>query len=200
MRYAFVAAERTQYPVRMLCRVMEVSTSGFYDYTHRQPRPDPDAQIRIELRSVYAASRHTYGRPRLVAALRQKSYAVGHKRVSRLMQEEGIHGKSKRGFRPCTTDSNHYLPVANNVVARQFAIDNPTPTWVSDITYLPTREGWLYLAVVLSIQTRQILGYSLSDRMPDGLVESAFLNAWSACSGTSGAVFHSDQGPSVRKQ
>lgn len=116
------------------------------------------------------------------------------------MQEEGIHGKSKRGFRPCTTDSNHYLPVANNVVARQFAIDNPTPTWVSDITYLPTREGWLYLAVVLSIQTRQILGYSLSDRMPDGLVESAFLNAWSACSGTSGAVFHSDQGPSVRKQ
>ena len=194
MRYAFVAAERTQYPVQVLCRVMEVSTSGFYDYTHRQPRPDPDAQIRIALRSAYAASRKTYGRPRLVAALRQKSFAVGHKRVRRLMREERIQGKSKGGFRPCTTDSCHYLPVASTVLARQFSIDNPTPTWVSDITYLPTREGWLYLAIVLSIQTRQILGYSLSDRMPDGLVESAFLNAWSACSGSSGAVFHSDQG------
>ena len=194
MRYAFVAAERTQYPVQVLCRVMEVSTSGFYDYTHRQPRPDPDAQIRIALRSAYAASRKTYGRPRLVAALRQKSFAVGHKRVRRLMREERIQGKSKGGFRPCTTDSCHYLPVASNVLARQFSIDNPTPTWVSDITYLPTREGWLYLAIVLSIQTRQILGYSLSDRMPDGLVESAFLNAWSACSGSSRAVFHSDQG------
>ena len=194
MRYAFVATERTQYPVRVLCRVVEVSVSGFYDYTHRQSRPDPDAQIRIALRSAYAASRNTYGRPRLVAALRQKSHAVGHKRVRRLMQEERIQGKSKGGFRPCTTDSHHQLPAASNVLARQFSIDNPTPTWVSDITYLPTKEGWLYLAIVLSIQTRQVLGYSLSDRMPDELVESAFLNAWGACSGTSGAVFHSDQG------
>ncbi|WP_413469996.1 IS3 family transposase [Pseudomonas syringae] len=127
---------------------------------HRQPRPDPDAQIRIELRSAYAASRNTYGRPRLVAALRQKLYAVGHKRVRRLMQEERIQGKSKGGFRPCTTDSDDHLPVASNVLARQFSVDNPTPTWVSDITYLPTREGWLYLAVVFSIQTRQILGYT----------------------------------------
>ena len=100
MRYAFVAAERTRYPVRVLCRVMEVSISGFYAYTHRQARPDPDAQIRIELRSVYAASRHTYGRPRLVAALRQKSYAVGHKRVRRLMQEERIQGTPKSGYKP----------------------------------------------------------------------------------------------------
>ncbi|WP_409258920.1 DDE-type integrase/transposase/recombinase [Pseudomonas kielensis] len=110
------------------------------------------------------------------------------------MQEELIRGKSKRGFRPCTTDSHHYLPVASYVLARQLSIDNLTPTWVSDITYLPTKEGWLYLAIVLGIQTRQILVYSLSDRMPDDLVESAFLNAWSNCSGTSGAVFHSDQG------
>ena len=194
MRYAFVAAERTQYPVRVLCRVMEVSVSGFYDFTHRRLRPDPDTQLRIDLRSIFVASRNTYGRPRLVAALRQKSHAVGHKRVRRLMHEERIQAKSKGGFRPCTTDSHHYLPVASNVLNRQFSIDNPTPTWVGDITYLPTKEGWLYLAIILSIQTRQILGYSLSDRMPDTLVERAFLNAWSTCSGTSGAVFHSDQG------
>ena len=131
--------------------------------------------------SAAQGAHRDYGH-RLVEALRQQAYAVGHKRVSRLMHEERIHGRSKRGFKPSTTDSRHYLPVASNRLARQFSIDNPTPTWVSDITYLPTREGWLYLAVVLSIQTRQILGYSLSDRMPDGLVESAFLNAWSACS------------------
>ncbi|MGN8262196.1 IS3 family transposase [Pseudomonas sp. SMSB3] len=194
MRYAFVAAERTRYPVRVLCRVMEVSVSGFYDFTHRRLRPDPDNQVRIDLRSVFAASRNTYGRPRLVAALRQKSHSVGHKRVRRLMQEEHIRAKSKGGFRPCTTDSSHHMPVAGNVLDRQFSIDNPTPTWVSDITYLPTKEGWLYLAVVLSIQTRQVLGYSLSDRMPDTLVENAFLNAWNACSGTGGEIFHSDQG------
>lgn len=194
MRYAFVATERARYPVRVLCRVMEVSVSGFYDYTHRQSCPDPDAQIRIELRKAYAASRNTYGRPRLVAALRQKSHAVGHKRIRRLMQEERIQGKSKGGFRPCTTDSRHHLPAASNVLGRQFSIDNPTPTWVSDITYLPTKEGWLYLAVVLSIQTRQVLGYSLADRMPDDLVERAFINAWNACLGLSGVVFHSDQG------
>jgi transposase InsO family protein len=178
----------------MLCRVMDVSISGFYDYQHREARPDRDAQIRVDLRKLYVASRNTYGRPRLVAALRRKAHAVGHKRVSRLMHEERIRGRSKGGFKPCTTDSHHYLPVARNLLARQFSIDNPTPTWVSDITYISTKEGWLYLAVVLSIQTRQILGYSLSDRMPDDLVENAFLNAWSACSGPSGVVFHSDQG------
>lgn len=194
MRYAFVATQRTLYPVRVLCRVMAVSASGFYDFLRRQPRPDPDAEIRRELRKAYAASRNTYGRPRLVAALRQSEYAVGHKRVSRLMHEERIRGRSKGGFKPCTTDSRHHLPVANNVLARQFSIENPTPTWVSDITYISTKEGWLYLAVVLSIQTRQVLGYSLSDRMPDSLVESALLNAWNACPGPTGVVFHSDQG------
>ncbi len=194
MRYAFVAAERAHFPVRMLCRVMDVSISGFYDYQHREERPDRDAQIRVDLRKVYVASRNTYGRPRLVEALRRKAHAVGHKRVSRLMHEERIRGRSKGGFKPCTTDSHHYLPVARNLLARQFSIDNPTPTWVSDITYISTKEGWLYLAVVLSIQTRQILGYSLSDRMPDDLVENAFLNAWSACSGPGGVFFHSDQG------
>ncbi|CAH0309130.1 hypothetical protein SRABI70_04654 [Pseudomonas sp. Bi70] len=173
---------------------MSVSVSGFYDYTHRQASPDPDAQLRIELRNAYVASRNTYGRPRLVAALRQRSHPVGHKRVSRLMREEGIQGKTKGGFKPCTTDSLHWLPVADNVLARQFPVHNPRPAWVSDIIYLPTKEGWLYLAVVLSVQTRQVLGYSLSDRMPDDLVMNAFLNAWSACPDVSGALFHSDQG------
>ncbi|WGV19107.1 IS3 family transposase [Pseudomonas putida] len=194
MRYAFVAEERAQFPVRLLCRVMGVSVSGFYDYQHRQGRPDPDAQIRIDLHKAYAASRKTYGRPRLVEALRQQAHAVGHKRIDRLMHEEHIQGRSKGGFRPCTTDSHHALPVASNLLDRQFSVQNPALAWVSDITYIATKEGWLYLAVVLSIQTRQVLGYSLADRMPDDLVERAFVNAWNACLGVCGAIFHSDQG------
>ena len=194
MRYGFVAEERAQFPVRLLCRVMGVSVSGFYDYQHRQGRPDPDAQIRIDLHKVYAASRKTYGRPRLVEALRQQAYAVGHKRIDRLMHEEHIQGRSKGGFRPCTTDSHHALPVASNLLGRQFSVQSSTPAWVSDITYIATKEGWLYLAVVLSIQTRQVLGYSLADRMPDDLVERAFMNAWNACLGVYGVIFHSDQG------
>lgn len=194
MRYGFVAVERAQFPVRMLCRVMSVSVSGFYDYLRRPEHPRQDAQLRQDLRKIHAASRKTYGRPRLVEALRQASHAVGHKRVRRLMKEEGIQGQAKGRFKPCTTDSRHYQPVARNVLDRQFSPTNPTRAWVSDITYISTREGWLYLAVVISIQTRQVLGYSLADRMPDDLVERAFINAWNASLSPSGLVFHSDQG------
>lgn len=194
MRYAFVAVERAQFPVRTLCRVMGVSVSGFYDYRHRRNRPDPDAELRLELHKVFTASRGTYGRPRLVQALRQKAYAVGPKRVSRLMHEEGIQSKGRARYVPCTTDSHHFQPVANNLLDRQFSVHGAVPAWVSDITYIPTKEGWMYLAVVLSIQTRQVLGYSFADRMPDELVERAFINAWNACLGACGVIFHSDQG------
>ncbi|MBH3431276.1 IS3 family transposase [Pseudomonas alkylphenolica] len=194
MRYAFVAKERAHFPIRLMCRVLGVSASGFYGYLSRPARPDPDAQIRTDLRRIHVASRNTYGRPRLVEALRQILHPVGHKRVARLMREEGIHGKAKARFRPNTTDSRHFRPVASNVLDRQFSVQSTRPAWVSDITYIPTREGWLYLAVVLSIQTRQVLGYSLADKMPDDLVERAFINAWSASLTPTGVVFHSDQG------
>ena len=170
VRYAFVARERTHFPVRVLCRVLTVSVSGLHDYLHRQQRPDPDA------------------------ALRACGHAVGHKRVRRLMGEEGQHGKVKGGFKPATTDSRHTRPVAGNLLDRQFAVDSPVPAWAGDITYIPTRQGWLYLAIVISLQTRQVLGYSLSDRMPDDLVQQAFLNAWAASPATADTLFHSDRG------
>lgn len=196
MRYAFVARERTHFPVRLLCRVLGVSVSGFYDHRRRQSAPhhDPDVAIRAELRTIHTASRRTYGRPRLVRALRTGAHVVGHKRVARLMREEGLRGKVKGGFKPCTTDSQHTRRVAENLLDRQFAVDSPVPAWVGDITYIPTREGWLYLAVVLSLQTRQVLGYSLSERMPDDLVQQAFLNAWAVSPVNEGVLFHSDRG------
>ncbi|WP_230811897.1 IS3 family transposase, partial [Xanthomonas translucens] len=179
MRYAFVARERTHYPIRMLCRVLAVSVSGFHGYLHRRDRPDPEAALRADLRTLHAGSRGIYGRPRMVRALRACAHAVGHTRVARLMREEGLRGKTKGRFTPRTTDSRHGRPVAENRLDRQFAVDSTVPAWAGDITYVPTREGWLYLATVLDLRTRQVLGYSLSERMPDDLVRQAFLNAWS---------------------
>ncbi len=196
MRYAFVARERTCHPVEVLCRVLEVSVSGFYEHQHRQafPKVDPDALLREDLCRLHRGSRNTYGRPRMVKALRACAYAVGHKRVSRLMREEGLRGACKGGFKPSTTDSQHARPVAPNVLDRRFAVDADVPAWVSDITYLPTREGWLYLAVVIHLATRQVLGYSLADRMPDTLVLQAFYNAYAVAPAKPGTLFHSDRG------
>lgn len=196
MRYAFVARQRTHYPVRVLCRVLQVSVSGFHDYLVRQtePGPDPDAAVREDLRRIHSSSRGTYGRPRMVQALRACSYAIGPKRVTRLMHEEGLRGKTKGHFRPRTTDSRHTRQISENRLDRRFAVTSQTPAWVSDITYIPTREGWLYLAMVINLQTRQVLGYSLADRMPDELVVKAFENAWTAQPAEAGLLFHSDRG------
>lgn len=196
MRYAFIQTQRTRYPIDLLCRVLEVSRSGYFAYAVRAKRaqPDADAGLREELRTVYRDSRRTYGRPRLVHALRGRGHAVGHKRVRRLMREEGIQGVRKGRYKPTTTDSAHQRPVAANVLDRRFSPQAAVTAWASDITYIPTREGWLYLAVVIALGTRQVLGYSLSDSMPDDLVQSAFYNAYSAQPVDAGVIFHSDRG------
>jgi len=196
VKYAFVARERTYFPLGVLCGVLSVARSGFYDYLRRQasPGPDKDARVRVDLRACHAQSRGTYGRPRLVQDLRDLGHAVGPKRITRLMREEHLRGRSKGRARPRTTDSCHTRPLAENLLARRFEVTSPAAAWVSDISYLETREGWLYLAVVLSVQTRQVLGYSLAARMPDDLVAQAFLNAWQRHPAESGILFHSDRG------
>ncbi|MGH9929577.1 MAG: IS3 family transposase [Pyrinomonadaceae bacterium] len=196
MKYAFMARERSLYSLQVLCRVLEVSRSGYHAARQRIAKPTKatDEAVRAALRQVHAGSRRTYGRPRLVQALRARDFAIGPKRVRRLMREEGLCGRSKGRAKPRTTDSRHPRPVAANVLARRFTVASAPPAWVSDITYVPTREGWLYLAVVISIQTRQVLGYSLSDRMPDELVAAALLNALARRPTTQGVVFHSDRG------
>ena len=196
MRYAFVARERAHYPLDLLCRLLGVARSGFYDFERRQAnrRPDADATSRQDLRACHKASRGAYGRPRLVRELRELGHPVGPKRVARVMREEGLRGRSKGPARPRTTDGKHGRPVAENLLERRFEVDSPVAAWVSDITCIDTYEGWLYLAVVLSVQTRQVLGYSLAERMPDDLVEHAFLNAWHRRPAGRGVLFHSDRG------
>ena len=179
MRYAFIAKQRTHYPLRTLCRVMEVSVSGFHAHTLRQQRPDGDAAVRARLRQAHVQSRGTYGRERLRRVLRADAMVINHKRVARLMREEGLRGKSKGRFRPVfsTGPGGHRRHVADNGLDRRFDVESAPQAWVGDITSVPTRQGWLYLATVIDLRTRRVMGYSTSDRMQEELVVNALRNA-----------------------
>ncbi|MFS5596680.1 IS3 family transposase [Streptococcus agalactiae] len=194
MRYAFVASQRTLYPTRLLCRVLGVSVSGLHAYLGRKVAEpnDADADLRTTIRAVHKASRSTYGRRRMVKAMRSANHEVGPKRVARLMTEERLQGKCKGGFRRKTAGGSDQL--AANFLDRQFAPGTGPNAWVGDITYIPTRQGWLYLATVISVQTRQVLGYSVSERMTEELVIKAFANAWTPNPQKPGLIFHSDRG------
>jgi len=196
VRYACIEQQRAHYPIELMCRMLRVSRSGFFAWRGRrdQPRPDADAPVREDLREVHRQSRRLYGRRRLTHALRRRGHCINPKRVRRLMREEGLRGVRKGRFVPRTTDSQHSRAIAANVLARRFDVRAGADGWVSDITYVPTREGWLYLAVIIALRTRQVLGYSLDERMPDNLVLNALRNACYLQPPTASTLFHSDRG------
>jgi len=196
VKYAWIESQRTHFPIELMCRVLAASRSGFFAWRHRLAfeRPDPDARVRGELREVHQQSRRLYGRRRLVHALRARGHCINPKRVRRLMHEEGLRGVRKGRFVPRTTDGAHDRAIACNVLARRFSVDAGVVAWASDITYIPTREGWLYLAVIIALKSRQILGYRLAERMPDELVLNALRNACRLQPPAASTVFHSDRG------
>jgi putative transposase len=196
VKYAYITSQRTAYPIGFMCRVLEVSTSGFFAWQAREKAPQSaaDAPLREAIVQVHQESRRRYGRRRLTHALRARGWCVNPKRVRRMMREEGLRGVRKGRFVPRTTDSVHQRAIAPNVLKRRFGLDTAVPAWTSDITYVATREGWLYLAVIIALQTRQVLGYSLCDRMPDELVLNALRNACHLQAPPRGTVFHSDRG------
>ena len=196
MRHAFIAKQRAHYPLRALCKVMEVSVSGFHAYTLRQQRPDPDAAVRARLRQAHAQSRGTYGRKRLTRVLREGAKVISHKRVARLMRDEGSRGKSKGRFRSAFAagPGGHRRHVADNGLDRRFDVDSAPQAWVGDNTSIPTRQSWLYQATVIVLRTRRVMGYSTSDRMQEEPVFNALRNAFSAHPMPPWALFHSDQG------
>lgn len=163
MTFVFIAAEKAPYPVRVLCRTPEVSRAGFYAWHLRPPaaRTQQDQQFGVEIQAIHAESRQHYGRPRVHAELRDRGQRLGRKRVARLMRQQGLCAWRRRRFQ-VTTDSKHDCPVAPNVLARQFAIAAPDPAWITDITYLWTREGWLHLAVILDLFSRAVVGWAVS--------------------------------------
>src|SRR5918998_2012473 len=180
MSYRFIVAERAAFPIRMLCRLVGVAASGFHAWLRRGSGPDrrqgADRGLRARVGAIFAASRGTYGSPRVHAELRARGVRVGRTRVARLMREGGLSATVRRRA-PRTTDSRHGLPVAPNLLGRRFAADQPDAVWLAHISYLPTGEGWLYLAAIEDMATRQIVGWSTADSLRADLACDALLMA-----------------------
>jgi len=195
MRYRFVAAERARYPVRLLCRVVGVAASGFYAWLRRGPsqRERQDRSLAERIAAVFAASRRTYGSPRVHAELRAEGIRVSRKRVARLMREGGLAATIRRRF-PRTTNSDHGRPVAPNLLEQKFTADQPDTVWLADISYIATGEGWLYLAAIKDMATREIVGWSMSDSLEAGSACAALRMAIQRRQPPAGLIHHSDRG------
>ena len=195
MKFAFIDAEKAQWPIAMLCPVLGVSSSGYYAWRRRPPseRAKRDARLAVEVRLAHKRGRGQYGSPRVHRELKAHGHRIGKKRVERLMRQEGIQGQRKRRFR-CTTDSKHSQPVAANVLARNFQADAPNTVWVTDVTYVWTVAGWLYLAVLLDLFSRRVVGWAISETNDRALALEALRRALVARRPAAGLVHHSDRG------
>ena len=196
MRYTFIQEHRGSYPVRWLCDALEVSTAGFYAWLERPTSPQEQRRLTLlaEIRAIHQEVKGRYGSPRLHAELVARGHSCALNTVARLMQEEGIVARTHRKFRPRTTDSDHGRPVADNVLGRHFNPTAPNQAWVGDITYIPTGEGWLYLAVVEDLYSRLIVGWSMDSSMTSRLVADALEMAVQRRLPTEGLLAHSDRG------
>ena len=194
-KYTFIATYASQYPVTVICRVLGVRRSGYYAWRARPPtaRAQRDTLLRREIDGAFQASRRTYGSPRVHAELKARGVRCSQKRVARLMREANLVARPRRR-RVRTTDSGHTLPVAENIVARKFVATAPNRLWVADITYLPTREGWLYLAVILDLFARRVVGWSMQPTLERRLVLAALDHALQQRRPGTPLVHHSDRG------
>ena len=175
MKFAFVKDHRRRWPVSVICRVLRVARSGFYAWLKRKPsaRHRRQQELLAKIRVAHAENRELYGSPRVCRALRIGGEVVCRNTVAKLMRQAKVRAKAKRKFVPRTTDSAHERPVADNVLARDFAAEAPDRKWLADITYVPTGEGWLYLAGVLDAFSRRVVGWSMADHMETDLVAEA---------------------------
>jgi len=201
MKYAFIERHKLVWPICVQCRVLLVSVSGYHqhlarraDITHR--RHLSDEALVVHIGAVYAENRGAYGWPRIWRELVKRGIRVGKQRVQQLMQKHGIHARGKRKFRVITTDSKHNLPIAPNVLDRNFTPAAPNQAWVGDFTYIATEEGWLFLAVVIDLFSRKVIGWSMRPDMHRDLVIDALEMAWFARhpDKQAGLIFHSDRG------
>jgi len=193
--FRFIDTHRDQWPVRLLCQTLEVSTTGYYAWRQRPNsarRQRRDALV-VEIRAIHAEVKARYGSPRIHAELTARGRDCCVNTVAQLMRDHGIAAKTARKFR-CTTDSNHDLPVAENLLDRQFDPDSPNETWTADITYILTREGWLYLAAVEDLYSRRVVDWSMADHMKSRLVVDALELAVQRRLPAEGLLAHSDRG------
>jgi transposase InsO family protein len=185
-----------EYPIRSLCRVLEVTRSGYYHWTQKAPGPRAQANQKLleEVRQVFAQSRQTYGSPRVTRQLRRQHIACSENRVARLMRCHHIRAKSKRPFRPRTTDSQHLYRAAPNRLPQRGKLTRINQTWVADITYIRTAGSWIYLAAVMDLYSRKIVGWSLGYTLESSLVKEALQQALALRRPDAGLLHHSDRG------
>ena len=189
---------KDEHPIRQLCEAFGVSPSGYYDWCQRQIEPAQrqrqDQQLIREICRIHEESRRTYGAPRIQASLRTAGQRHGRNRIGRLMREQNLCGRQKRRYRVVTTDSRHDHPIAPNRLAHVAAPRGPDQVWVADITYVPTAEGWLYVAAILDLYSRRIVGWAASERIDTALVLTAWHMALCHRQPPAGLLFHSDRG------
>jgi putative transposase len=195
VKFEFIDAQKALFPVEFMCEQLEVSRSGFYAWKQRpeSARQQQDKQLAEEVAKVHQESRGTYGSPRVHAEMRARGRKVSRKRVARLMKKQQLQARRKRRS-VRTTDSNHSHPVAPNVLERDFSPGQPNSTWATDITYVWTGEGWLYLAVVLDLFSRMVVGWSMSEHIDTKLVLGALEMALEGRQPPQGLIHHSDRG------
>ena len=182
--------------MRRMCQVLGISASGYYAWRRRRPsaRQEANEAMVERIKEIHAESDKTYGSPRVHAELVAQGVRCNKKRVERLMRVHDIQAKQRKRRRPRTTDSNHRLPIAPNVLNREFTAEAPNQKWVTDITYIPTAEGWLYLAAVMDLYSRRIVGWSMAARMTSKLVKDALKLALAQRQPGPGLMHHSDRG------
>jgi len=183
------------YPLRVLCRVMEVSVSGYYKWLKRKPskREMEDNRLEIDIKAAHQRGRGTYGALRIKDELAGEGIGAGRDRIRRLRKKLGLTCKNKKKYK-ATTDSNHKMPVAGNLLGQKFEVSGPNKVWVSDITYVATDEGWLYIAAVKDLYNREVVGYAMSERMTQELVGTALIRAVKTRKPAPGIILHSDRG------
>lgn len=196
MKYTFIAAHSEEYPVRRMCQVLKVSPSGYYDWRKRprSQRQQANDGLLGAIECAYETSRQTYGSPRIHAALKQQGLCVSRKRVARLMQQHGLVGKGSHRRRPHTTQREGGAPVAPNRLAQHFTASQPDEIWLGDITYVDTYEGWLYLALVMDLFSRRIVGWAMAPHLRATLVEQALRMALGLRLPLTSLLHHSDRG------
>ena len=195
MKYRFIREHTGTFRVETMCRVLKVSRTGYYCWLKRpvSQRRIQDEIVKEQIVNIYNKSRKTYGSPRIHKQLGREGIHCGKKRVERLMREAGIQAIQKRKFK-VTTDSRHNLPVAENILNREFTANSPNASWVTDITYINTDEGWLYLAAVMDLHSKRIVGYSMKKYLTRELVIEALNMAITNRHPGRGLVIHSDRG------
>lgn len=195
MRFAVIHSYQDTFPVQRMCRIFEVSPSGYYAWRDRplSQRTQENALLLAEIKAIHQMSRQSYGSPRVHAELLARGFSVGKNRVARLMRAANVRARRKK-LRQKTTDSHHDYPVVPNLLNRDFEAQRPNEKWLGDITYIWTQEGWLYLATVLDLFSRKIVGWAMENTLASCLVEKAFRMAVQNRKPPAGLLHHSDRG------